>query len=202
MARARFTAALSPAASLAANHVTVGACPNSELDGASEKRPWEFFTALDNAVSTTAAEEVANSDLGDVLDLCVLLAGSAPNAAGAHMCLASDAYPFCRAGASIVVRPLQPGESEDACSKLLHAWSEAERVHKTSTAASKLFEFVSGCPIRFQVGGVRGSRLLGIFPLPAPLQLWCDLSALPVLQCGSSFDVSCWRDACVRASWR
>ena len=52
-----------------------------------------------------------------------------------------------------------------------------------------LFEFVSGCPMCYQVRGFGCSRLLATYPQPVSWSLWSVLSDVPRARCGVSFDV-------------
>ena len=157
--------------------------------------PWVFNTALDNVVSMTAVGKAVNTEFGEVMRLCTQVAGSDPDAGGAHLRFASDAYASCRAGAGLVVRPL-----EGARSRMLQERSGTELAHKAGGLSSKPFEFAAGSPIELQVAGVGDSRLLGVYPRTAPLWRWSDLDACPVAQRAGR--PMCWaRSRCRVTGW-
>ena len=126
---------------------------------------------------------------GWVLRLCVHVACSAPGSGEAHLCFASDAYPFCLLGGSSEARTVKPGgDVIQASSSSIEEWSETGCwVHRACWVASKPFEFVVERPIRFQVGGSGGSRSLGTYPFPAAWEAWSDLNELPLARRGASF---------------
>ena len=81
VARTTLTAASESGASRAVRYAAAGACPRNESNGASEK----FHTVLSDVVSTTVVGKVVHMDLGEVMDLCAHLVGSAPNVGEACM---------------------------------------------------------------------------------------------------------------------
>ena len=93
------------------------------------------------------------------------------------MCFESDAYPFCRDGASLVVRALQPGGSlEDACAMSWEEWSEAGEAREAVGVVAKPVENVAGSPIRSRVADFGGHRFVGMFPHPASMRMWPELN--------------------------
>ena len=122
-----------------------------------------------NAAHATAVGKVVNSEEGQATFLCLLLAGAAPDMGESHRCFSSDAHPFCRDGPNLVARRHRPAESvEDACESALPIRSEVVAGYRAGQVVDTPFQFVGGCPIRFQVGGCGASRFLGMSPLLAP----------------------------------
>ena len=80
----------------------------------------------------------------------------------------------------MVVRRPAAGESTvERVDELSAGLRQAERPCADSGVAQCPFESVVGCPIIFQVGGVGGSRFLGMPPRPGTRLAWSDLSFVP-----------------------
>ena len=104
------------------------------------------------------------------------------------MFFASDAYPFCLAGASLAARPLKPIESvEETSASLVEEWSVAGRARNAGGLPSKPFEFAPGRPIRFGVRETGDSRFLRMRPRQVSWKMWSDLNKLPAAHFGVSF---------------
>ena len=89
-----------------------------------------------------------------------------------------------------MARRRAPGETAVETAPVEYAeWRRAERVHKDFGVARGPARFVAGPPIRFQVGGVGGSRFLGIFPRRLPSLMWSNLGSLLLARYGFSYDL-------------
>ena len=104
-----------------------------------------------------------------------------------HLCFPSDAYPSSRHCCSLVARALKPvGNEIQTSSGLFEEWSEMVRLRRSEGVASKPFEFVARYLVHFHVGGAGGPRFLSMCSCAGPWDVWSELTALPLAQCGMS----------------
>ena len=115
-----------------------------------------------------AVGKVAKASAADVTDPCLHLADFSPEAGETRLCCFFDADPCCRGGGSLVVCGVGPGEDVVGTSNnWLTELRRVDRAHSDLGVALDPFEFAASLPIRLQVGGVGGPRLLGMLPRPA-----------------------------------
>lgn len=133
---------------------------------------------------------LVNAEVGRVPFLCARIADTASGMGKSHLCFPSDAHPLCRVASRFVIKRRAADESEEEASQnAAQQWDVLPVDFHAGEHSQVTLEFAGGCPVRFQVGGFRGSRSLGMAPQPASWSLWSSLSDVPRAQCGVSFGV-------------
>ena len=135
--------------------------------------PWVYNAVLSNVVGLAVFGVAKTYDGGVAPHLCVAHRGTTPLCGKLHLCFPSDARPRCSADGYIAVCQILPSEGAESLHRALCDRRSALEREWTAGACSPQFEFVTGCPVRFYIGGAGVNRILVVCPHACPP---CDVA--------------------------
>ena len=142
------------------------------LGDASSGGLWRYNKVRAKVIGLTVLGVVRNFDVASAPNLYASLMGTSPSCRELLLRSPSDARPWGSFDESSAARQMLP--AEDAGSVSLRLCDQRGAVEREWDAGRRTtrFEFISGRPIPFYLGGVGGYRFLGMCPTPISHSMW------------------------------